>query len=37
MSRKFASFVRFIENYNYYRRNGCNYKTAWHLAGITLT
>ena len=36
MPRKFATFVRFIENYIYYRRNGFNFKTAWSLANRTL-
>jgi hypothetical protein len=36
MSRSFANFVRFIENYRYFRRNGRDPKEAWHLAGLTL-
>ena len=36
MPRRFANFVRFIGNYRYYRRNGFNFRTAWHLAEMTL-
>jgi hypothetical protein len=36
MSRTFANFIRFIGNFRYYLRNGRDYKTAWHLAGMTL-
>jgi len=36
MLRKLADIVRFIGNYRYYRRNGSNFRTAWHLASMTL-
>lgn len=36
MYRMLVNFVRFIENFRYYRRNGRDIKTAWHLAGMTL-
>jgi hypothetical protein len=36
MSRKLANITRFIGNYRYYRRNGFNSRTAWHLASMTL-
>lgn len=36
MSRAFSNFARFIENFRYYRRNGHDLRTAWHLAGLTL-
>jgi len=36
MSRSFSNLVRFIGNFRYYRRNGCDIKTAWHLAEMTL-
>jgi hypothetical protein len=36
MFRRLIDFSRFIENYRYYRRNGRDYKTAWHLASMTL-
>jgi hypothetical protein len=31
-----VNFVRFIENFRYYRRSGRDIRTAWHLAGMTL-
>lgn len=36
VARAFSNLIRFIENYLYYRRNGCDIKSAWHLASITL-
>jgi hypothetical protein len=36
MLRTFSNFVRFIGNFRYYRRNGHDFRAAWHLAGMTL-
>lgn len=36
MSRTFSNLIRFIENFNYYRRSGRDIKTAWQLASMTL-
>jgi len=36
MSRAFSNLARFIKNYLYFRRNGRDIKTAWHLASMTL-
>jgi hypothetical protein len=36
MTRSISNLVRFIGNFRYYRRNGNDIKTAWHLAGMTL-
>lgn len=36
MSRTYSSFIRFIANYLYFRRNGRNFRTAWRLVGMTL-
>jgi hypothetical protein len=36
MPRSLVNFTRFIGNYRYYRRNGFNFRKAWHLAGMTL-
>jgi hypothetical protein len=36
MSRTFSNLIRFIGNFRYYRRNGCDIRSAWHLASITL-
>ncbi len=36
VSRVLSDFIRFIDNYRYYRRNGFRSKAAWHLAKMTL-
>jgi hypothetical protein len=36
MYRTFSNLARFIANFRYYRRNGRDLKTAWHLASMTL-
>jgi hypothetical protein len=36
MLRALAKFIRFIDNYRYYRRQGFNFSEAWNLANLTL-
>lgn len=36
MFNAFANLSRFIENFTYFRRRGCDVRQAWHLARVTL-
>jgi len=36
MLRTFVKFSRIIEDYQYYRRQGYDLKTAWNLASMTI-
>jgi hypothetical protein len=36
MMNAFANLARFIDNYNYFRRRGCNFREAWQQAQMTL-
>jgi len=36
MSRKLAVLIRFIENFQYYRRSGYSFKAAWIFTTKTL-
>jgi hypothetical protein len=36
MTNAFANLARFMENYSYFRKRGCNLREAWQLAQLTL-
>lgn len=36
MLRQSASFLQFIWDFRYYRRNGYNFKSAWLFATLTI-
>jgi hypothetical protein len=36
MLNTFSNLARFIENFNYFRSRGCDFREAWHLAQVTL-
>ena len=36
MRNAFANLARFMDNYHYYRKRGCNFREAWQLAQMTL-